>query len=133
MGLQSLIIKDENFGGGGLLNEFSISFEAAQVTAADIIKERVRYEVQAYHNKTDDRFTGLIQPTDTEAELNGYKMKRGRRINVANQVKTALHAFDNNGFFMLIDDRQVEALDEVITIRPEMDVVFLKLTPLVGG
>jgi hypothetical protein len=34
---------------------------------------------------------------------------------------------------MVVDDRQVEALEEEIRVRPETQVTFLKLVPLVGG
>jgi hypothetical protein len=34
---------------------------------------------------------------------------------------------------MLVDDRQVESLDEEITLQPNTRVSFLRLTPLVGG
>lgn len=133
MGIQSLIIKDENFGGGGVINEFILSFENPSVSAADIIRERIRYEIESYKRKSKERFLGLVQPIGAEVELNGYKLKKGRKIDVNKQIETALKAFKGNGFFMLVDDRQVETLDEVIKIRPNMDVVFLKLTPLVGG
>jgi hypothetical protein len=33
----------------------------------------------------------------------------------------------------LVDDRQVQELDEVITITPETQIDFVKLVPLVGG
>lgn len=133
MGIHTVIIKDENFGGGGLLNQFTIDFKQPSVTVSDIIKERVSYEVAEYHKKAQDHFRGLIQPTDTEKVLNGYKLKKGRRINLDAQIQTALKAFKTNTFLLLVDDKQVESLDEKITIRPNMELVFLKLTPLVGG
>jgi len=133
MGVQTVIIKDENFGGGGLLNEFTIDFERPEVTVSDIIKERVRYEVAAYHKKAEDHYRGLVQPTETEKVLNGYKMKKGRRIDLQVQTKTALGAFDENAFLLLINEKQVENLEEKVIIRPNMEIVFLKLTPLVGG
>lgn len=34
---------------------------------------------------------------------------------------------------MLVDDKQVESLDDIVTIQAETIVSFIKLTPLVGG
>jgi hypothetical protein len=34
---------------------------------------------------------------------------------------------------MLVDDRQIGDLDEPIVLTPDSEVVFLRLTPLVGG
>ena len=43
------------------------------------------------------------------------------------------HAFNRNGFFVLVDDQQADSLDEVITLQPATQVTFVRLTPLVGG
>ncbi|MEU0402573.1 hypothetical protein ABZ318_20505 [Streptomyces sp. NPDC006197] len=45
----------------------------------------------------------------------------------------AVEAFGRNGFLVLVGDRQVEELDETVTVGPETEVVFLRLVPLVGG
>ncbi|SEC66319.1 hypothetical protein SAMN05428939_2942 [Streptomyces sp. TLI_105] len=45
----------------------------------------------------------------------------------------AVEAFGRNGFLVLVGDRQVEELDETVTVDPETEVVFLRLVPLVGG
>jgi hypothetical protein len=65
--------------------------------------------------------------------LNGFKLKRRRRLDPENQVKAALEAFRNNGFVLLFDDRQVEDPDEWLTVTEESEATFLKLVPLVGG
>ncbi|WP_369146079.1 hypothetical protein [Streptomyces sp. R44] len=45
----------------------------------------------------------------------------------------AVEAFGRNGFLVLVGDRQIEELDETVTVGPETEVVFLRLVPLVGG
>lgn len=132
MGVQSLIIKDETIG-REVKNEFALEFLSNQVTVADIIKERVRYEVEAYNRKAEGRFKGLIQPTEAEKTLNGFSLKKKRQIDLKKQIATALKAFDANGFFMLVDDYQAESLDAQVDIKPGSTVTFVKLTPLVGG
>jgi hypothetical protein len=79
------------------------------------------------------RFRGLVQPTDSERTLNGYRLKQPRAINATAQLAKAIAAFQGNQIIMLVDDRQVESLDEEITLRPNTRVSFLRLTPLVGG
>lgn len=132
MGIQNILIRDESMG-GKTLHEFSLSFPKAEVTVSDIIRERVRYEVEAYNRKAQDKFFGLVRPSDAEETLNGYTLKKPRKIDADKQIKTALNAFSGNGFIMLIDDQQVESLDQKITLTPDMHISFLKLTPLVGG
>ena len=132
MGMQTVLIKDETFG-GETIHSFALEFLSAKVSVADIIRERVQHEVDAYNRKTGKRFMGLIQPTDTEAALNGFRVKKPRKIDAKKQVETALAAFQKNGFILLLDDEQADSLDQMVTLRDEMQISFLKLTPLVGG
>ncbi len=132
MGILQLIVRDETVG-GEVKQEFNLNFESPNVSAEDIIRERVIQEVDAYNRKVEKRFNGLVQPTETEETLNGYRFKKRRKVNAAKQIATALKAFQGNGFFMLIDNRQIENLDEIIELKPNMAVSFIKLTPLVGG
>ena len=127
-----LLIKDENMT-GEVLNETRLSFSSKVVSIKDIISQRVEQEVSEYNKKLPSIFNGLIQPSDTEKTLNGYKMKKKAIIDSEKQVLIALDAFKTNGFFILIDDYQAEQLDEIIQIKAETTVSFVKLTPLVGG
>jgi len=132
MGAQTIMVKDETFG-GETTNSFALKFLNAEVTAEDIIRERVQHEVDLYNRKTTSRFSGLVQPTHAEQQLNGYHIKKPRKIRADAQIEAALKAFTRNGFIVLIDDAQVESLSQKITLRDEMEISFLKLTPLVGG
>jgi hypothetical protein len=49
------------------------------------------------------------------------------------QLDLALTAFARNGFVVLVGDRQVGELDEVVELRRDTEVTFLRLVPLVGG
>jgi hypothetical protein len=103
------------------------------LTLREIIRRRVFQEV-AEHNAADsDVFRGLVQPTDTERTLNGFKMRATRRVDAEQQVARALDAFSRNGFVVLVDERQVEDLDALLDLRMGTEVTFLKLVPLVGG
>jgi len=128
----NLVIKDETFS-GDILNEIEIAVEKELVTVADIIRARVTAEVDRYNNRADEYFKGLIQPTDTEQTLNGFKMKAKRKIDPEKQVYVALDAFQKNGYFVLIDNLQAESLEQEVLLTVDTTVSFVKLTPLVGG
>jgi hypothetical protein len=49
------------------------------------------------------------------------------------QAEVACAAFAGNGFVMIVGERQVEDLDEVIDLRWTPSVAFIRLVPLVGG
>lgn len=123
-------VKDETFA-GKVLNEIVLNFQAEEITVKDLIEARVRQEVDAYNQKLSGHFRGLVEPTDAEKTLNGYKVKR--HIDAEKQVYVALDAFLNNGYFVLIDQMQAESLEQRVHIAPDMAVSFVKLTPLVGG
>jgi hypothetical protein len=52
---------------------------------------------------------------------------------VAAEVARAHRAFERNVFAVFVSGRQVDGLDEEIVVRLGEPVVFLRLTPLVGG
>lgn len=128
----NVIIKDETFT-GDILNEIEIAVEKELVTVADIISARVNAEVERYNSKSHEFFRGLIQPTNTEKTLNGFKMKKKRKIDPEKQVYVALDAFQKNGYFVLIDNQQAESLEQEVLLTADTTVSFIKLTPLVGG
>jgi hypothetical protein len=128
----TITIKDETFA-GKILQELNVEFETELVTIRDIIASRVIKEVEQYNNKMPVYFNGLIEPSDAEKTLNGYKLKSKALIDAEKQVYIALNAFQNNGFFVLVDNIQSENLDQEIPLQKDLKISFIKLTPLVGG
>lgn len=128
----TITAKDETFS-GKILNEVLLHFKSEKVLVKDIIKERVLKEVENYNNKLPQYFNGLVEPTDAEKTLNGYKLKPKKLIDGEKQVYVALDAFLKNGYFLLIDDIQAESLEDEVIISNDIKISFIKLTPLVGG
>lgn len=125
-------IKDQTFS-GEVLNRINIEIEKEIIKVKDLIEERVRYEVEEFNKRLPKVFSGLIQPSESEKALNGFKVKKKQRIDPEKQVYIALEAFKNNGFFILVDDEQVESLETEILYNDSMNISFVKLTQLVGG
>lgn len=119
---------------GKVLRRASIALASERVTIREIIERRVRQEVAEFNKKHQELvFSGLVQPTDTEAGLNGYRFQKHRDLNADEQCKHALDAFRFNRFFMFVNDQQVESLDEEVVVTKDTTVSFVKLVPLVGG
>lgn len=127
-----LKFKDETMS-GKVLNTWTVPLVYERATVLDIIKVRVRKEVEKYNESVSDYFNGLIQPSDTELTLNGYKMKKKRKIDIEEQCLRAVEGFQTNQFILLYNNKQAESLEEVIEINENMEITFIKLTPLVGG
>lgn len=128
----ALTIHDETTS-GERRQSLTLHLPEPTITARELIRARVFEEVKAYNETLPERFLGLVQPTDAERELNGFRIKKPRKLDWHEQSQAALEAFGRNGFLLLVDDRQIESLDEEIRVRPETRVTFLKLVPLVGG
>ena len=114
--------------------EFTLDVPSERITVRDLIRARVYTEVRDYNLSQPEYFRGLVQPSDAERTLNGFKVRQGRRIDPEKQFEKAIESFYRNGFLVLVDDRQVGELEEEIEVRPDATTVtFLKLVPLVGG
>lgn len=99
----------------------------------DLIRTRVREEVARYNAAPKDVFAGLVMPEGAERTRDGFAMRRRRRVDWEKQADLAIEAFGRNGFFVLVDDRQVTDLDEELDLDADSDIRFVRLVQLVGG
>ncbi|MEE8303992.1 MAG: hypothetical protein V3S24_16340, partial [Candidatus Tectomicrobia bacterium] len=105
----TLTIYDETTS-GQTINELTLDFLTEQITVRELIRSRVYQEVQDYNVQQGGYFRGLIQPTDAEQTLNGFKMKQVRLIDWQKQYAKAIEAFEGNRIIILIDDKQAASL-----------------------
>lgn len=127
-----ILISDELLN-GTVTNQFEIHLSSNIVSVKELIKMRVTKEIEAYNNRLPEYFNGLVAPTDAERTLNGFKLKPKQVIDAEKQVYVALDAFQKNGFFILVDNQQLEDLDEIVRLQSTSKISFVKLTPLIGG
>ena len=128
----TLTIRDQSTG-GGTLHEFALDVLTERITVRELIRSRVYQEVQDYNRRQPPVFQGLVQPTDAERALNGFKLKKPRQIDWKQQYEKAIEAFETNQILILVDEKQAESLEEEIVVQPVTRVSFLRLMPLVGG
>jgi hypothetical protein len=114
--------------------ELSLDFLSERITVRELLRERVHHEVREFNRQQSGLlFHGLVQPEDTERTLNGSRLKAHRPLDWEAQFALAVEGFATNAFFVIIDDRQAETLDETFVVCSQTTVSFIKLTPLVGG
>jgi hypothetical protein len=111
----------------------TITLDYASTCTRDLIRSRVQQEVERYNHSLPEVFRGLVQPEESEQLLNGFRLKVRRPLDWQVQYERACASFERNGFLILVDGLQVGELDERIELRPESEVQFVKLVPLVGG
>jgi hypothetical protein len=124
-----LTIRDET-ARGSVTNELTLDVLDERISVRELIRSRVYQEVDEHNRRQraaateQAAFRGLVTPKAG---------REVREIDWREQFERACEAFERNGFFVLIDDRQAEQLDEVLLLRHDSRVSFVKLTPLVGG
>lgn len=128
----TITIRDQSTVGENV-DAITLEFLTDHITVRELIRERVYQEVKDYNASKDERFRGLVKPTDAERTLNGYKMKPRRMIDWKPQFEVACDAFERNQILVLIDDRQAQSLDDELMLTQRTEVTFLKLMPLSGG
>jgi hypothetical protein len=128
----TITIRDESISGKAL-NEWSLELLTERVTVRELIRSRVYQEVQDYNRHTGTEFRGLVQPTESERTLNGFRFSKPRQIDWKEQFNRATEAFEHGQILILVNERQVETLDEEVEIAPNSLVSFMRLTMLVGG
>ncbi len=116
-----------------VLNELKVTFSKKEITVKELIEARVIKEVADYNTKLPEYFRGLVQPTEAEKTINGFKLRVRKQIDPEKQVYVALDAFQKNAFFILVNNYQVDSLEETIRLEATTKVSFVKLTQLVGG
>ena len=80
---------------GAVDNRVTLQFPTERITVRELIRERVYQEVQDYNRRQPEHFRGLVQPTDAEKTLNGYKLKQRRQIDWKEQFEKACDAFEH--------------------------------------
>lgn len=110
-----------------------VTIPRAATTPRELIRCRIREEVERYNQSPAEVFHGLVQPEESERLLNGYRMGVHRQLNWEVQLERACSSFLRNGFLLIVNGRQALELDEPIELEAESEVQFVKLVPLIGG
>jgi hypothetical protein len=118
---------------GARADRWCLELIEERMTLRELIRRRIFQEVAEFNAASLTEFRGLVQPSDTERTLNGYRVRPGRRIDPEEQFARAVEAFGRNGFVVLTGNHQLLDLDEEIDLAAAAEVTFLKLVALVGG
>jgi hypothetical protein len=130
--------------------ELTFELLTETVTVRELIRSRVYERVQDHARGTASADGGrlpaignvpfvkpaesMVESTEAERALNGTQTARAeRQVDWRPEFEQACKAFETNQLLVLVDSRQVSELDEVVTVRHDSRVAFMKLVPLVGG
>jgi hypothetical protein len=134
LGHMPVTVKIQDQSGAGRVRAITtLEGISSKITLRDLVRTRVREEVARYNAGPEPIFSGLVMPEGAEPTHEGFRMPRPRRIDWRQQADRAIQAFQRNGFFVLVDDRQVTELDEPLDLTADSEIRFVRLVQLVGG
>jgi hypothetical protein len=117
----------------GKQRSWSLDILEETLSVRELIRRRIYQEVTEYNARLPEHFQGLVQPTDSERVLNGYRLKTPHKLDWNAQSEKALAVFERRGYIVLVDNQQIAALDDTVTLHINTEVTFIKLIPLIGG
>lgn len=105
----------------------------------DLINSIVIKEVEAYRDRQQERkLVRLMSKEQIEKGAINGKIDSGGRdlkqiVNIEEAQVTALQAFEDGLYFVFINEVQQTDLDAEVFLKANSNVLFLRLTALVGG
>ncbi len=109
-------------------------------TLRDIIRQLVRTEVRAFKKRQDERtLLRALTARAIDAGVQKGKVEMGRSdvpVQVVDEdaaVSTALQAFEDGLYLVVIDEQEHKRLDSQVCLQPESRITFIRLTLLAGG
>ena len=122
-----------------LFTTWQLDLPEQSSTLAELLTQIVTAEVSAFQlRQADRRMTKVLGLVDIEAGVAIGKISSGgseldQVVDLQRAVETALQAFEDGFYLVFIDDRQQEDLKATVALTSSSELLFLRLTPLVGG
>ena len=128
----TLTIIEETPGGGS--KQSSQVRLPERLTVRQLIGVYVDAQIVQHQTKEAVHHSFFI-PAEDELILNqkSHSSAKSKPLDCEKLHVRALLGFEQNQYFILIDDTQAENLDQEIVLSSQSQVTFLRLTPLVGG
>jgi hypothetical protein len=127
-----------------LFEDYSVAPPAAvatgqPVTLCDLIGHVVRAEVAAFRERqAERRLLRALTARQVEEGIAVGKVQAGgseldQHVDPEQAVATAVEAFSDGLFLVVVDETEVKDLDAVVPLTPSSRLTFLRFTMLAGG
>jgi hypothetical protein len=122
-----------------LFTSWQMSLPEKPLILEELLTQIVRSEVAAFgERQAERRMTKVLGLVDIEAGVAVGKVSSGgseieQVVDVQGAIENALQAFKDGFYLVFIDDKQQENLKAPVALTANSELLFLRLTPLVGG
>ena len=110
------------------------------VTLRDLITRIVREEIEGFRKRQHDRqFLRALTANEIELAAEKGKIEMGgsevglQAVDDDESIATALQAFEDGMYLVVIDEEEKKELDQQIYLTPDSHVTFIRLTLLSGA
>jgi hypothetical protein len=110
------------------------------LTLRELISRIVRGQVVAFRERqTADQFVHVLTSRQIDEGITRGKVAMGQSevglqsVDEEAAIATALQAFEDGLYFVIIDEIQFKRLDEQVYLKPDSRATFVKLALLAGG
>ena len=113
--------------------------DGTEVALRELIGVVVRAEVAAFQARAEERsFLRVLTQRDIDEGMARGVVQSGdadatREVDVEAAVETALLAFDDGLYSVVIAEEPVDRLDDRVLVTSDLRMLFLRLVPLAGG
>jgi len=128
-----------------LLDDWSIPLPpefregGSPLTLRDLITRIVLEEVKKFRKRQDQRrLVHVLTAREIDEGLRRGKIDSGGRdlrqkVDDQDAVATALEAFEDGLYLVLLDGQELRELDREVHLQPDSQITFLRLVMLAGG
>lgn len=117
----------------------NLEADGGRTTLHDLISCIVRAEVEGFRKRQEDRkmthalTARQIGDGAAKGKITSGGIDLNQTVDEEFAVESALQAFEDGLFLVIVDDTQERDLDREVYLRPDSKVTFLRLTMLAGG
>jgi hypothetical protein len=113
--------------------------DGGALTLRDLISRVVRAEVRAFQERQQERvLLRALSPAQIAEGAKKGKIQAGgsdlqQAVDEEAAVATALEAFEDGLYLVILDGTEQRALDQQVFLQPDSRVAFVRLALLAGG
>lgn len=134
-----MIVEGKVVGSRAVFDSVPLHVHRSPATLRTLLEDLVRQEVERFNDRQERQtlLHVLGERQLADGVLRGKVVSGGQeqaqRADVGEAVHVALRAFHDGMYFVFLDERQLENLDEELAITNDSTLLLLRLTPLAGG
>ena len=106
-----------------------LQFQHTLITASELIEQRIITEMNKIKRRSVKQNSYLVDIRDDNKVLDVNSLE----VETNKQIELAKIAFRKNGYFIIVDNEQIEGLETEFLIHEQSKIEFFRLTVLVGG